>query len=381
MTPRALVYVQHLLGIGHLARIGRIARALADAGIDTTVVQGGTTDGLSFTEGVRTVQLTPARVAAEDMSTLLHPDGRPFGTSAKAARRDQLLAELRSARPDILLVEAFPFGRRQMRFELLPLVEEARGIGVGVVASSIRDLLQENRKPGRSEETVDILNRFFDLVLVHGDARLTPLSLTFPLAHAIIPPVRYTGLVGPARPRTIERDHAVVVSAGGGAVGARLLEAAIRARPLSTLANERWLLLCGPNLPAADHARLQALAGAADRGMTLLRSVPDLAAHLAGARLSISQAGYNTVADVLASGCAAVLSPFAAGGETEQTTRAAALAAARRVSVAPEVDLSPERLAAAIEEALALPPAPPQSLDGGARTAELLMEALPGRIS
>jgi predicted glycosyltransferase len=39
--PRVLFYVQHLLGIGHLARASRIANALADDDFEVTVVTGG----------------------------------------------------------------------------------------------------------------------------------------------------------------------------------------------------------------------------------------------------------------------------------------------------------------------------------------------------
>jgi predicted glycosyltransferase len=38
---RVLLYVQHLLGIGHLVRASRIASALKDAGFDVAVVMGG----------------------------------------------------------------------------------------------------------------------------------------------------------------------------------------------------------------------------------------------------------------------------------------------------------------------------------------------------
>lgn len=40
-APRVLFYVQHLLGIGHLARVSRIAAALARDAFDVTVVTGG----------------------------------------------------------------------------------------------------------------------------------------------------------------------------------------------------------------------------------------------------------------------------------------------------------------------------------------------------
>ena len=41
MSRRVMFYVQHLLGIGHLKRASLIARAMAAAGLDVSVVLGG----------------------------------------------------------------------------------------------------------------------------------------------------------------------------------------------------------------------------------------------------------------------------------------------------------------------------------------------------
>ncbi len=378
MTLRALIYVQHLLGIGHLARVHRITGSLLEAGISTTIAQGGVNAALPGVPGAETVQLTPVKVAAEDMSTLMHADGRPFSDEDKQRRRDDLLALLHQVRPDILIVEAFPFGRRPMRFELIPLLDAAKAMGVPVIASSIRDILQENRKPDRARETADLVNACFDLVLVHGEEELTPLAMTFPLAKEIEAKTRYTGLVGPAPPGVSHGQYAVVVSAGGGSVGAGLLQAAIDAAPLTSFSDAAWLLLAGPNLPEADYLRLQAKAAASPR-LEVRRSVPDLTAYLAGAKVSVSQAGYNTVADIFVAGCAAVLAPFAAGGETEQTVRAEALASAGRAIMVTEADLGAGSLASAIDKAARLPAAAPMHLDGGRRTAAILLEMLAGK--
>jgi predicted glycosyltransferase len=119
--------------------------------------------------------------------------------------------------------------------------------------------------------------------------------------------------------------------------------------------------------------------------VTVERFVPDLAAVLAGAKLSISQAGYNTVADILVARCKAVFVPFAQGGETEQSRRAALLEELGFGSSLIEDDLSIGTLAAAVDRALASPqPKVSLKLDGAARTAEILTgllsatETLPG---
>ena len=41
MTKRVFFYVQHLLGIGHLARASNVADAMVRAGLHVTVVTGG----------------------------------------------------------------------------------------------------------------------------------------------------------------------------------------------------------------------------------------------------------------------------------------------------------------------------------------------------
>ena len=102
--------------------------------------------------------------------------------------------------------------------------------------------------------------------------------------------------------------------------------------------------------------------------------------------VSVSQAGYNTVMETLQAGARAVLVPFAAGTEEEQTIRAQLLAERGLVHVVEENALTPATLAAAIDRAVLAPrPAPhaiaqsiAQSIDlGGARcTAELMREWL-----
>src|SRR3546814_19814871 len=49
----------------------------------------------------------------------------------------------------------------------------------------------------------------------------------------------------------------VIVSAGGGAVGAALLRCALAARPLSTLAETPWRLLNGSTVPEAEFRAIE----------------------------------------------------------------------------------------------------------------------------
>ena len=368
---RVFFYVQHLLGIGHLMRAAVLTRAMRRAGLEATVVSGGFDDAGPDLGGARLVRLPSARAADVTFKTLLGADGRPVGERWKAERRAALLAAFRAADPDVLLIEMFPFGRRRFRFELLPLLEAARGRAR--IACSLRDVLVA--KPAADMSAVETARRYFDAVLVHGDPALIRLEESFPAAREIADLLRYTGYVAAEAAQTPAHPAEVIVSAGGGAVGGALLRMAIAARPLSAGADLPWRLLTGPNLPPEERAAL-----AAGPGLAIETFRPDFRALLAGCAVSVSQAGYNTVADLLSARARSVLVPFAAPGQTEQAFRARRLAERGWAEAIEEADLSPRALAQAIDRALARGRSRPDGirLDGADRSAALLA-ALAGR--
>ena len=92
--------------------------------------------------------------------------------------------------------------------------------------------------------------------------------------------------------------------------------------------------------------------------------------------MSVSQAGYNTVLDIVAAQARAVLVPFAAGRETEQPMRAERLAALGAAELVRENDLSAQSLGKAIERAAARAPARLAIDTGGAAHAARLIAAM-----
>jgi len=375
VSASVFYYVQHLLGIGHLARASLVAVALAEAGFDVTLVTGGRPVPGFPPPGIRTQEL-PALSCAAGFSNLVDATGKIADQAFLDRRRDLLLEIYRRAAPQILLIEAYPFGRRQMRFELQPLVAQARAPSspTRLVATSVRDILQEHRKADRDAETAAILRADFDLVVVHGDPAFMPLEATFPRATEIADLVRYSGIVS-APPGRLEGATAdIIVSAGGGAAGARLMRVALEAARLDAGAMGTWRLVTGHNMPSDI---VTDLGRDLPAWVAVERHRGDFRALLAHCAVSVSQAGYNTAADLIEAGCRALMVPFDEDGETEQTRRAEALAARHLARLLKPVDLTPERLLAEIGQALASPPptaANRPQLGGGARTAAILAE-------
>jgi predicted glycosyltransferase len=357
---RIFFYVQHLLGIGHLKRAAAITQALRKAGLEVTLASGG-----APVEGIPVLQLPPAASDAS-FTKLLDEDGRPVDEAWKARRRERLLRAYRESGADALVVELFPFGRRQMRFELIALLEEVRS---RLVVCSVRDILQP--KPAREVEALGHFERYFDQLLVHGDPRVATFERSFSRAHRLAGRLHYTGYVVEEPPEAGNAGAGeVLVSAGGGAVGRRLIETAIAARPLTCLRDRTWRILAGTNAREVETL--------GSDGVIVERSRSDFTQRLRNCVLSVSQAGYNTVVESLQAGARSVLVPFAGGGEFEQTLRARLLAERGLVSMVEEQALSPATLAAALERAAAAPRPASGAVDlGGARrSAELLSEWL-----
>ena len=119
MSGSVLFYVQHLLGIGHVQRAFRLADAVAREGIAVTLVSGGEPPpGPICVQSARIVQLAPIRASDASFKELVGPCGLPIDEKLRAARRRALLAAFEAARPDVVVIEAFPFGRRAFRLSL-----------------------------------------------------------------------------------------------------------------------------------------------------------------------------------------------------------------------------------------------------------------------
>lgn len=349
---KVMIYVQHLLGIGHLRRAWFLACALAERNIEVDLVTGGMPiDGLTLA-GVRVHQLPAVRSLDSSFNQLVDDRNKPVDEVWKEIRREQLLELFNKINPRLLITETFPFGRRMMRFELLPLLQAAKQSDKPpIIVASVRDILQPKSKAGRNEEVLSWVETFYDKILIHGDRHIATLDLTFPLASRFSDKLNYTGyIINSASDHSDTEDgfDEVIVSGGGGAASLELLKSAIDSRPLSTLNRNQWRILVGNNLDQNNFERLQQ---SAVKGIIVERNRTDFPVLLKRSAVSVSQAGYNTVMDILKQQTRAVLVPFAEAGEVEQSLRAQQLHERNRVVCLAEHGLSPESLAQAIDKA------------------------------
>jgi predicted glycosyltransferase len=355
---KIVFYCQHVLGIGHFFRSLEICRALHRHQV--ILVTGGPSVDVGLPGHVRKFRL-PTLEMDRDFQEL-HTDAGADLDTVRRQRREQLRGILEAEKPDLLLIELYPFGRKAFRFEIDPVLED---IAVGrlpgsSVVCSVRDILVEKDQPQKHEtRTVGLLNRHFEAVLIHADPKIVRLEETFSRCHEITIPLIYTGFVTPspapgARQRLraelglADADRLIVASAGGGSVGAPLLDAAVGAFRLLTRRNTaRLQVFCGPFLPPEDFERLRQ---AAADGLQVARFTPDFMSYLAAADLSISMGGYNTTMNLLAARVPALVWPF--GQNREQRLRAQRLQALGALRLLDDAELEPSRLAAFMQQML-----------------------------
>jgi predicted glycosyltransferase len=380
---KIIYYCQHVLGIGHFFRSLEICKALA--GHDVILVTGGSTVSVQLPSHIREMHL-PELMMNQEFSVLYSPEEGKTVAQAMQERQRLLFHLFANEAPDLFIVELYPFGRKAFRFEIDPVLE---GIRCGIlppsrVVCSLRDILVEKKDPAAYEaRVIDLLNRYFDALLIHADPRILTLDQTFSRLKDITVPVVYTGFVTPKpapdagtklrQQLGIDREEILIVaSAGGGTVGNSLLEAVVEAFELMNIDQPRQLhLFTGPFLSEDAFARLRRIP---NRRIQIFRFTSDFLSYLAGADLSVSMAGYNTCMNIAAAQVPALVWPFPQN--QEQGLRAGRLSQLGILRVLSNEDLQPQRLSAMMEQVLSLRSRSPVDIDlnGAKTTVRWLME-------
>lgn len=378
---RLMFYCQHILGIGHLIRSMEIVKGLQQD-FEVCFINGGeVVKEFPVPPGVKVINLPPLKTDA-GFRELHVPEGFDNVADVMEFRRDRLIEACDRVQPDVLMVELFPFGRRKFSPELIPFIEQARLQGTQVICS-LRDIVVTKQDQERHEAKVcKLMNRYFDLLLVHGDSQFMPLERSFSRVSDLTCPVHYTGYVvqdestsdDSLSPASVPHPL-ILVSVGGGRFGHDLLDCVAQA---SSLLEERIphhiQMFTGPFSPDDVFERMTAVA-AHQPNLTVERYTPHLLKYMQHADLSISMAGYNTTMNVLTTGVRSLLLPFKGNDDQEQTLRSERLEELGVVSVLRASDLNPDQFAQRVVDYLHQSPSPMTfDLQGVSKTAAFVRD-------
>jgi predicted glycosyltransferase len=382
---RIIHYCQHIWGVGHFFRTLEICRALADHEI--ILVTGGPEVTVDLPAHVRSFRL-PGLMTDRNYDGLFPTDTGRTLEDVRRERKKKFYSLFEKERPDAVIIELYPFGRKAFGFELNPVLEDIRAgrLKRSAVFCSLRDILVEkNDQAAYEARVVDVLNRHFDALLIHADPNLVTLDRTFSRVADLEIPVVYTGYIAPKPPpdsgRSLRRqlgidDRAlfVVASAGGGKAGIVVLAPLLESIAHLNLGREIHLhVFTGPFMPEDEFT---SLARQSNANIKVRRFTSRFLSYLMAADLSVSMGGYNTSMNILTTGVPALIWPYP--GDHEQGLRAARLADIGVAGIISARDLQPAQLAELVQSRLVTSTRSQTRVDleGAVHTAEWLIGQL-----
>jgi predicted glycosyltransferase len=343
---KVMFYCQHILGMGHLIRSVEIVRGLIPDFQICFINGGQVIKEFEFPSEIEVVNI-PAVKTDSEFTELTPVDDSLTMSELETIRTKMLLDVCDRFQPDILIIELFPFGRRRFSFELIPLMEKAKAMGTKIV-SSVRDIVVTKQDQQRHEEKVcRLINKYFDMLLIHGDPNFVKLNLSFSRIDDLNCPVHYTGYVVQPVPKLqkIDNKPLILVSVGGGRFGHDLLECIAHTAPiLKTKIPHHLQVFTGPFCPDTVLQKLQAITKEQDN-ITVNCYTSNLLNYMQQADLSIGMSGYNTTMNILSTGIKAMMMAFQGNNDKEQETRLKKLDSLGRVKMIQPKDLQPEKFA------------------------------------
>lgn len=372
--PRIAIFTHDTFGLGHVRRCLHILRALSRRSPDAALLL------ITGSPAVQLFDALPGNADWVKIPTVVKTGSRghgpphlPLPRAEVALLRERLIREaVAGFSPDVLLVDNFPLGSQG---ELLATLKEARRSSVRTVLG-LRDILDAPEvvcKEWTRQGIYDVLDRYYDRILVYGMKEVLDAETAYCLPSRIASRVSYCGYVTetapPPRPAAEVRAGLgfegpfLLATGGGGGDGYPLLKVLLQALPL--VPEVSALIVTGPLMSPSHQSRLRERANGR-RGVVIRDYEPELRSVLAAADLVVSMCGYNIAAEIAALRLRAVVVPRTwrygehqrrseADVEWEQMLRAQALARLGMVDLLDPEALAPERLAERIRAALARP--------------------------
>jgi predicted glycosyltransferase len=378
---KVMFYCQHILGMGHLIRSIEIVRGLIPDFQICFINGGQVIEEFEFPQGIEIINIPAVKTDAK-FQELKPVDDNLTMAEVEIMRKEILLNICDRFKPDILIIELFPFGRRRFSFELIPLLEKAKAMGTKIV-SSVRDIVVTKQNQQRHEEKVcRLINQYFDMLLIHGDPNFVKLDLSFSRIADLNCAVHYTGYVVqpllkfPAfRETYLSRQPLILVTVGGGRFGHELLECVTEtASILKNKIPHHIQLFTGPFCPDTVFQKLQNITRDLNN-ITVERYTPNLIHYMQEADLSIGMSGYNTTMNILSTNVKAMMLAFQGNNDQEQETRVKKLDSLGRVKMIHYEDLQPEKFAQQIIDYLHYQPSQLNlNLNGVTNTANYLRQ-------
>jgi predicted glycosyltransferase len=352
-TARVLLYSHDTYGLGHLRRTLALASFLRSRtpAVSQLLVTGSPLAhrfrlpaDADYIKLPSVVKVAAERYESRDLSVSFR--------AVRGLRRDLLLAAARRFRPHVLVVDNVPTG---LKGELVSALHHLRSTRCRLILG-LRDVVDEPgwvRDAWARDGSYKLLDEVYDRILVYGDRQIYDLVSQYDFSPAAAAKTRFVGYLPresgtrtPAEIRAelgVEAERLLLVMAGGGGDGYKLLRAVVEALGLARDKSQfQCLLVGGPLMPRDDRRRVVEIART-QPSVRYIDFVEDMASYVAAADAVVSMGGYNSVCELLSLGKRALIVPRV-HPRKEQLIRAQALGARGFLRMIDPAELSPRLL-------------------------------------
>ncbi len=363
-SSRAMYYSHDTYGLGHLRRTLTLMHHFSEKipGINQVVVTGS--------PSANRFPLPPNSDLIKLPSVTKNHEGayvpRSLDVTMKSlrdVRRDLLVTAAVPFQPDFFLVDHSPAG---MNGEVVRTLQRLRTESPHTrLVIGLRDVMDDPavvRKQWARDGVYELLDNVYDLILVYGERDIYDIVSKYGLSPQAAAKTRFVGYLGretgsltseQIRSRIeMQTDHLVLVTAGGGGDGRRMIDALLRdMRQDRGAADFDVLVVGGPLMSSGDRESLQHQFDELPNAH-YLEFTDDLTSYICAADAVVSMGGYNSVCEILSLGKKGLIVPRVTPRK-EQLIRAELLQQHGCIEMIHPDDLGPMRLLDSVTDLLA----------------------------
>lgn len=229
VKSKIVIHCQYVYGIGHFVRTIELAKGLSRY-FSVYILNGGeSVPNLDVPKEINIIQL-PA-IYKEENAKYLSPVDPSFTIEECLNKRRIIINDtISDLKPEILITEHFPFGLL-FKDEVDYLISRVKLLNPKMkIVCSVRDIIESANGGKYDDITIELINKWYDLILIHGDDNYSHLKNTFPKFNEILVQTYHTGYIVKTVDEITNKKNPIPIilaSIAGGRLGKELLEALI----------------------------------------------------------------------------------------------------------------------------------------------------------